>query len=1056
MDNNSDHHNLDPGEYFAAQDPNKTQSILLEKARSFFRVLEANFYMDKVHNMWRFYHGSYNAGDSNSGHQVSFAGEQGELTSLPVNHFRNIASHIYTMITANRPVMDARAINTDYKSLAQTYLANGILDYYMREKRLEDCIKKAAEMAIVMGTGYVKMEWNATAGEAFDADPETGQVDYQGEVEFSNLSPMDVVVDGTKENWNNEWMLARTFQNRFNLMAKYPDLADKIAGLPSKAENTIYRLALFSNDETDDIPVYEFYHKRTEAMPDGRYLLFLGDDITLLDMPIPYRVIPIFRIVPSEYIGTPYGYTPMMDIFPIQEMINSTISTIATNQNAFGVQNIFVKRGADISINTLEGAMNLIEGNEKPEIIKMLNTEPEIFKFLEILIQSAETLSGVNSVARGNPEASLKSGTALALVQSMALQFVSGLQQNYVKLIEDVGTALIQILKDYASYPKVVAIVGKNNRPLLKEFTGEDLDAINRVIVDMGNPLSRCLKLDTPILMHDGSIKPVQDVTVGELVMGPDSKPRTVIHTAVGQEQMYDIHRKSKGNEFLYGCNESHILSLKYCSGDRRYGHVKAGDKIDITVRDYLKLSKRQRSLLMGYKTGVEFPKKELKIPPYILGAWLGDGNSRTTCLTSMDKELSDAWTQYGESLGLSIRVEDMPGNRAKNYFITSGRPNGRPDRNSFMNNLRCLDLIKNKHIPQDYLTSDRQDRLELLAGIIDTDGTLIHETFVISQKNDRTAEGIIFLARSLGFKVTTRKRKSHSYKYVDGRFISRKYCGDINSITIGGNTHEVPTKLPRKQAKKKDKARDWLNYGIDVKPMGMGTYYGFTLKEEPHFMLGDFTVTHNTIAGRVQMAEQMLQMKLLQTPEQYFQVLNTGRLDATFEGEMSELLLIKSENEKLIEGDVPLVSPFDRHKMHIMEHKAVLADPDLRSNPKLVKIALDHIQGHVDALRNTDPSILQLIGEQPLAPPQPPPGMMPPGGAPPPPGADGRMPPAGPMAPGTTPNMMSPVAGQIQPGQQITGPGVQNIGLPTPAHPPKPFQGLPTSPNQMGPPPIR
>jgi len=123
----------------------------------------------------------------------------------------------------------------------------------------------------------------------------------------------------------------------------------------------------------------------------------------------------------------------------------------------------------------------------------LTQTPAEVFKFLDMLIQAAETISGVNSVARGNPEASLKSGTALALVQSQALQFVSGLQQNYVKLIEEVGTAVIQILKDYANTPKFITLVGKNNRPLTKEFTGEKISSINRVVVDMGNPLAKTI-----------------------------------------------------------------------------------------------------------------------------------------------------------------------------------------------------------------------------------------------------------------------------------------------------------------------------------------------------------------------------------------------------------------------------------------------------------------------------------------------------------------------------------------------------------------------------------
>lgn len=477
--------------YFAADSAENLARACLSKSQSFFNVMRGNRYLDKLVRMWMAYHGEYGDSYAGSSHEIDFTGEQGELARLPVNHFRNIAQHMLVMITSNRPTMEARAINTDYKSLAQTYLANGILDYYMREKKLEDCIKKATEMAIILGAGYVRLEWNATAGDLYDFDPESGEKNYEGEIEFSTLSPFDVVFDGTKESWDHEWLIARTYQNRHNLKAKYPELADRIDAIPNQSENMAYRLAFFSNDDSDDIPVYEFFHKKTEAVPEGRYCLFLDSDLVLLDLPLPYRDIPIYRVTAGEFMGTPYGYSPMFDVFPIQEGINSLYSTIITNQSAFGVQNLFVPRGADLDINSLEGAMNIIEGNARPEALNLTSTPAEVFQFLNMLIQSAETISGVNSVARGNPEASLKSGTALALVQSMAIQFISGLQQNYVKLIEDVGTSLINILKDYANTPKAVALVGKNNRTLLKEFTGDAIDSISRVIVSVGNPLAR-------------------------------------------------------------------------------------------------------------------------------------------------------------------------------------------------------------------------------------------------------------------------------------------------------------------------------------------------------------------------------------------------------------------------------------------------------------------------------------------------------------------------------------------------------------------------------------
>lgn len=477
--------------YFAADDAQNLASTCIAKSQSFYNTLNANYYLDKLVSQWQFYYGEYSGSLSGDSHRIAFTGEMGELTQLPVNHYRNIAEHIINMISSNRPTMEARAINSDYKSLSQTYLANGILDYYMREKRLETCIKKVTEMAVVLGAGYLRMEWNATAGDEYDVNEDTGQKVYQGEAEFSVLSPFDVVFDGTQDGWDNDWLLVRSRKNRYDLIAKYPEHRERLLQIPSISQIQSFRYVIFSNDSTDDIFVYEFFHRKTESLPEGRYTMYVDTDVILMDLPLPYRQIPIFRLAAAEFMGTPYGYSPMFDIFPIQEGINSLYSTILSNQSAFGVQNIFVKHGSDLDINSLEGALNIIMGNEAPVPLQLTATPPEVFKFLEMLIQAAETISGVSSVTRGNPEASLKSGTALALVQSMSLQFISGLQNNYVKFVEEVGTGLINILQDYASTKRTVSVVGKSNMYMVKEFDKDDINAISRVIVSVGNPLSK-------------------------------------------------------------------------------------------------------------------------------------------------------------------------------------------------------------------------------------------------------------------------------------------------------------------------------------------------------------------------------------------------------------------------------------------------------------------------------------------------------------------------------------------------------------------------------------
>lgn len=478
--------------YFAAKEAKDCAQVLMSKVDLYISAMSVSNFHLKLRRSWQFYHGAYHAGAA-AAHQISFSGEQGEITQLPVNHYRNLAEHMKVMITSNRPSLEARAVNTDYKSLVQATLGNGLLDYYMREKKLEIYLRDAVEYAIVLGAGFIKMEWNATAGEAYEYDEETKQDLYQGDVEFKVLSPFDVVFDTTKSDEKHDWIITRSFKNKYDLMAKYPELEDQIDGVGVATD--LFKFGTWaSTEDSDDIPIYEFFHKRTEAIPEGRYMAFLSGDVVLVDSPMPYRDLPVYRIAPSNILGTPFGYTPLFDIMPVQEAINSLYTTILTNQSAFGVQNILNPRGNDVVLNQLEGGLNFIEYNAqfgKPEALNLTQTPKEVFDFLQLLERVAETLSGVNSVARGNPEASLKSGTALALVQSMSLQFLSGLQQSYVMLIEQVGTGLINMLKDFAKAPRIAAIVGKSHRTELKEFNGDDLNLVNRVIVDMGNALSR-------------------------------------------------------------------------------------------------------------------------------------------------------------------------------------------------------------------------------------------------------------------------------------------------------------------------------------------------------------------------------------------------------------------------------------------------------------------------------------------------------------------------------------------------------------------------------------
>lgn len=502
--------------YFAADKPEVVIGVLTEKAKDWFTGISDSTYLSKIERSWRAYYGDYYERDN--AHNISFGGESGEIVQLAVNHFRNLAEHIHGMVTGARPALQCRAINTDKKSLIQAKLGNGLLDYYMREMRLEEVLNTAVEYAIVLGSGYVKLEWNSTRGKIVDyvePDPSTihelnedgepldknGNIIepfaiQEGDLEFDIVSPYDIIFDSTKSYFaKNDWVVVRSTKNKYDLAAKYPELATEIKEVMTvdkmqkgKSSSPYSRL-----NETEDIFVYEFFHKRTESMPNGRYMLYINEELFMEDAVMPYRDLPVYRITPSNIIGTPYGYTNMFDLLPLQEMLNSMYSTAATNINAFGIQSILSPREAGVEFEQVGNGMQFIKYNAnsggKPEALQLTATSPEVYQMMQLLEKNMETLSGVNSVARGNPEQSLRSGNALALVQAQALQFVNKLENSYVRLMEDVGSGVINLLKDFAHVERVVAISGLNNTTEMKSFKSDDIQSINRVIVDRGNAL---------------------------------------------------------------------------------------------------------------------------------------------------------------------------------------------------------------------------------------------------------------------------------------------------------------------------------------------------------------------------------------------------------------------------------------------------------------------------------------------------------------------------------------------------------------------------------------
>lgn len=425
---------------------------------------------------------------------VNRGGDQGELAEVRVNHSRALAQTLFNLIAASKVVWQPVAVNSDYDAASQAVLAQNILEYYWQDRRVSQFCQRSLEEAIPFTEGFLLTEWDETLGEPYGVD-DMGGIVKSGDIRFTNVMAWDVVRDPRKDSYEElDWVIVRLRRNRFELAARFPQVAEDIL----KASPTL-RFKGFRGweevKENDDIDLDLFLHKPTAALPMGRETLVVGKTV-LKDSPLSYTVWPLHRVFHSELFGTPFAYSPYLEILGVQELMDSLESSIATNQSTFATQNIAAPQGSNIDPDQLAGGMRIFyypTGEKPPEPMNLTHTPPEVFNHLQTKKKDQEQLMGLNSVVRGEPLTGDQSGAALALLQAQAVQQSSGLQANYLRFVESVGNAVLELIRTRCPTPRRIAISGKATRFLQKEqeFTGESIGQIRKVMVEIGNPMSQ-------------------------------------------------------------------------------------------------------------------------------------------------------------------------------------------------------------------------------------------------------------------------------------------------------------------------------------------------------------------------------------------------------------------------------------------------------------------------------------------------------------------------------------------------------------------------------------
>lgn len=386
----------------------------------------------------------------------------------------------------------------------------------------------------------------------------------------------------------------------------------------------------------------------------------------------------------------------------------------------------------------------------------------------------------------------------------------------------------------YAPAPDrfAIEVLGVEPTPQQLDLYTEVAPSRSRVSVASGHG---CFAKGTPIMSSSGDDVPVELVRVGDKLMGPDGNSvRNVLELKHGREEMY---RFTYADGTSHTFNESHILCLVATNSK---GTRVAGRKTTVTVREWLTWGADKKRCHAIYRSSVEVfnrPQKTLPIPPYILGAWLGDGTAGCAQFTTADDEIHESIADYCADIGCNLVVSV---NSENSNRLNLSRRVGTDKQNPMLRALRSLGISKSKRVPDSYLYSSKADRLELLAGLIDTDGHRDKSGYDFVQKDECLARQTAWLARSVGCHATIRE--------VSKRCGNNGKVGQYWRVTIGRNVDQIPVRVERKKFDNLNRQRGNLHFSIkSCEPLGEGDYFGFVLDGDSRFLGGDFTVLHNT-----------------------------------------------------------------------------------------------------------------------------------------------------------------------------------------------------------------
>jgi hypothetical protein len=473
--------------YWANEEPRKLIRTIQGQIEEFDHTMHT-----EIGKVWRRNRRYYYPNLKSEG--LEFAGEKEELVKVNSNKFRLRGRQLFAALTRSKLNYRPRAMVQGKNVLGNTQILKGLINHVIEKDKFNRYANRMLEHAIVYGMGYMFPMWRTDRGKIIAAD-DAGMPVYTGKAQIINPYPWQVKFDTAIDDFNElEELKVELFYNRWDLIAQFPSIAEYIYRLPSAYKSK-------EGDDRSDmgedlVRVIAFVHLDTPATKDGRLLIYSDENTIYSDGPNKYDELGIVQFKPEPIDDTPWGYTPLNDVAPLQETLDLALSTAASNLEAYGVGAMLNPQNNNIGLTEMLGRAFITympanaEGGGKPEPLQWPQTPAEAWKFHEVVDSEMLQIMNLNPTITGNPPPNVTSNVMVETLQASTIEFLQPWMQPFYESAEIGMERAVSNYRKFAPDGTIIAIAGPNNIAQAREFRAGDLPHVDRISVQQQSPLA--------------------------------------------------------------------------------------------------------------------------------------------------------------------------------------------------------------------------------------------------------------------------------------------------------------------------------------------------------------------------------------------------------------------------------------------------------------------------------------------------------------------------------------------------------------------------------------